>query len=253
MSLVLWTLTLSLILLALRAIVAPLTPRRLAKWAFFPGLLVAVGARSIACGLAAAPLKAVNLPWREGEPVVHDKPEVPVLGWLALALFPLAAAAAAILLARWLLAPPLTLDVRLPEMVPDAGALAVLLDTSAKIVRGAAIAAMNGPLLDWRVAAFLYVAASVLLFCAPTYEEWKWVAGGVGAMALGVSLFSYLGVTAGFLTRGWFIGWLYGDPVFEALALFLTAALVTLVLAAALRGAFAFTRAAFGSKADKRR
>lgn len=253
MSLALWLVAIATVLLVLRALVAPLAPRRAVKAALFPGVLLAIGARSIAGALAQAPLKAVNFPWRTGAPVEHDRPALPVLGPGFLSLVPVIAAAAATLLARALVAPQLAVALDLPEIRPDAGALAALGAVSWEVLRGAA-AALGEParLFDPHVALFAWLALSFLVYAAPGYEEWKWVAGSAAALALAAGALEWLGLGAGFLSRGWFVALFYGDAVLEAIALLLAASLLTLALAAALRGGVAFLRAAIAPRAGNR-
>jgi hypothetical protein len=252
MSLILWILALATLLFAVHAVAHPFLGSRAAKLLFLPGVLLAVLSRSLACALSGAPLKSVNLPWREGEPVDHDRPYIPVWGAFALALVPVAAAFAGAIALREALGLALDLDVPLPRMDASIGALATFLDTAWAILQAAWRAAHDPQFRDWRVVAYLYGAFSALVFAAPNYEEWKALASGTAAAGGLVAFARWLGLSAGFMSRGWFIEWLYGDSVFEALSLLLATALVSLAVLAAVRAATSFTRAAFFPKKRKK-
>jgi hypothetical protein len=242
MSLVLWTLALTAILLGLRALAAPLTARRSWKALLLPGSLLAILARSVACALAGAPLRHVNFPWREGEPVEHDPPWVPIAGGLVLGLVPFIAGTAAILLARAALGYPLEFDLALPPIDATPEGLGVFVRTNYEILH--ALWAMTPVIaVGWRAPAFLYLAVSTLVYAAPTWTEWKALAAGIAAIALVIWGCDYLGLHAGFLTRGWFIRTFYSERVFEALTLLLAAALVALLLFVVVRAGTAFARA----------
>lgn len=252
MSLVLWTLALTLLLLAIRVLATPFTPSRVVKALFLPGVLVAIAARSMACALAGASLRHVNFPWREGEPVEHEPPRVPVLGGLALALIPFAGATAAILAARAALGYPLEFHVELPMIEATPEGLAVFVRTSGEILHALYAATPAAALGQWRAPAFLYLALSTLLFAAPQWDEWKSLAGGIGALWLLLWGGEYLGLQAGFLSRGWFIRVFYSEPVFDSLVLLLATALLALALLAAWRAGTAFARATFLPKKKRR-
>jgi hypothetical protein len=252
MSLVLWVLALSALLLGLRAVAHPVMPLRSAKALFFPGVLVAIIGRSVACALAGARLEGVHA-WREGEVVEHEKPALPIVGDFLLAIVPFVAAMGAILGSRAALGYPIELDVRLPDLDPSLGALSTVADGSVRLLRALATSLRGLDRDSWRAAAFLYVALATNLYAAPNYEGWKRLAtaiGGVGLLCWGAE---WLGIQAGFLSRGWFIKTLYGDPVLDALALLVTAALVALLLFTVARASWAFSRAILRPRRKKKR
>jgi len=248
MSLLLWILALTAVLLAVRWAAGPLTASRAAKVLLLPGLAVAVAARSIACGLSGAPLKSVNLFWRKGEPVEHGDPKVPVLGPALLALLPLAAAAAAVLGARSAAVPGLVCEVELPDIDTTIEALGPVADTIGQLAGHALDIARGGRLEALRLAVFAYLSISVLLFAAPAWKEWKALAGCLLGAGIIVAAIEWLGLRAGFWSRGWFIRSWYSDDAFEALALILMMAMVTFAVLAGVRGTLAFLRAALGKK-----
>jgi hypothetical protein len=241
MSLVLWSLAFTLTLLALRGVVRKVTPLPAMKVIFLPGTLLAMASRGLACIIARAPIKAVHPPWSPGEPVEHEPPGVPLLGRLTLGLLPLVLGAGSIIALRKVLEPELTLGYALPAVEPGVGALGTWLEGAAEMVKGGAEAATNPDFQSWRAALFVYLAVSILVHTAPRLAEWGHVAAAIGGTAVFLALLDFLGLRAGWLSRGWYIRKYYGPVAAEGLVLLLTLALLTLAssaLALAAAGPF---------------
>jgi hypothetical protein len=249
MSLVLWSLAFTLTLLALRGTMRRLAPLPAVKTVLLPGMLVGMASRALACALARAPVKAVHPPWSPGEPIEHDAPLVPLFGHLALGLLPLAAGSAAIIALRQLLEPSLTVGHALPAMEPGPGALAACVEGAAGMVKGAAAAAADPALRSWHAAAFLYLAVSILVYAAPRLSEWAHVAASIAGAALFLAALDFLGLRAGWLSRGWYIRKYYGPVAAEGLALLLALSLLTLAASALALG---LARPLLSSRARKK-
>jgi hypothetical protein len=232
MSLVLWSFAFTLTLLALRGIVRKITPLPAVKIVLLPGMLIAMVARALACVLARAPVKAVHPPWSPGEPIEHEAPTVPLFGRLVLGLLPLIAGSASVVACRQLLEPELTVGYALPAMEAGPGALSTYVEGAAGMVKEAAAAASNPVLQSWRTAVFLYLAASILIYAAPRLSEWGHVAAAIAGAAVLLAGLDFLGLRAGWLSRGWYIQKYYGPIASEGLALLLTIALLTLAASA---------------------
>src|ERR1041384_1802293 len=137
MSLLLWILALTGILLALGTVAGDLTASRWAKVLLLPGFLVALVARSLGAAIGGTPLKAVNFPWKAGKPVETEERGIPVLGPAALALLPFLAGSAAVLVARSALAPRVRCPVELPDLRIDFASVSTFLETSWTLLRQA--------------------------------------------------------------------------------------------------------------------
>jgi len=254
MSFLLWTLALTVVLLGLRRVVCSWTQLRAFKLVFFPGVFVAILARSLACGFSQTPLKAVHLPWRAGEPVEHEKPGIPVLGHVLISVFPLMAGFLVVLILKSLLVPDLACEAELRPMEANIGAAVTFLGTSVKIAGTADDLVLNPCLHDVRTAAFVYLAFSVLVFTAPFYWEWKVLASMLGCGVALLALLDYLGVRPGFLSLAWCIQYAYGDLALASLALVLMASLFSLIVAAATCGSIQLIQAMErGSEKDKKK
>ncbi|MGQ9590297.1 MAG: hypothetical protein ACUVYA_08390 [Planctomycetota bacterium] len=248
MTFLLWLLAISLLLLCLRGVTWSLVPQCAFKAALFPGFLVAVLSRAAACGLSGAPLKAVNFPWREGEPVEHGPPKL-TAGPVILALVPCIAGFAAVLCARSLLVPEVVCEATLRPMDAGENAVAVVIDTSRELVRSHCV--VRPDLFgSWRALLFFWIAFSVLVFTAPSYGDWRILQGVLVAMLILVAGLDYLGIRAGFFSRAWFLQFFYAGAVSEAVGFLLLTTVVSLLTAAFLHGTYRFLRAALRPKEE---
>ena len=249
MSLLIWSLFLTVVLLGLYGVTRRFTPLRTVKLVFLPGVLLAILSRSLACGLARAPLKEVNFPWRAGPPVAHGKPKIPVWGGLCLALVPFLSGTLVILALRALLVPTLRCQISLPDnMEPNVRAIFTSLETVLGIARSAGSFNLQELPKGWHLFLFFYLGFSILLYSAPLLEEWKRMAGLILVLTLFWGILDYLGLRAGFLSRGWYIGWAYGQAARDALAFLLTCAVLALLLVASTYWGLRFIQATFGRK-----
>lgn len=236
MSLVIWLLVYSLLLLGLRALVGSAALERPAmKLLFFPGALAAIAVRGVGCILARAPLKEVNWPWRGGAPIVRGKSEIAVYGPTALGLAPALVGAAIVLGVGRALGYPLLLNVALPPVGPELHGLVILGRASAEILEAAGRAFAGLDLADPELWLFVWLAASVHLYLAPTFEEWRPIAV---ILAIGGALLfaaDWLGLEAGLLSRGWYLRAFYGDAVWDRLSLLVATAVLGLAVALVAR------------------
>jgi hypothetical protein len=252
MSFILWVFFISVVLLAIRVAAAPIHGGRTLKTIFLPGVLVAIVLKSLACLLARAPLKAVNLPWRPGEPVVHESSPIHFLGPATLAALPVLASVGLVLFLRAALHPGFLGLHALPAIEANGSALDVWWGTSMGVLA-------NAPLLldqlrqgGWMVFLFLYLAVGVLTYASPAVGEWKVLAVLLGLIALPVAAIDWLGIRPGFLSRAWFIRRSFGPAVFEGLAVLMSCAWMALVAAGGARAASAFLRTALRSQEEGR-
>jgi hypothetical protein len=243
LSLVIWTFIYSLIVLLIGGCVGTRTEGRTLKTIFLPGFIAAALVRGVACLLARAPIKEVNFPWRVGSPIVHGQPKVPVYGPLVFGLLPFGASMALLLGIGQALGQPLRFDVKLPEMAPDAKSLWLLLHTSAEILRAAGGAFERVDLRSANLWLFIYAAAAIHLYLAPRATEWRWLALVLGLAALALFGCEWLGVEAGFLSRGWYIRTFYENRVWDSMSLLVATAVLGLIAAAVTVGASAAIRA----------
>lgn len=248
MSLLFWILFLTLVLLGLHGTTRRFTPLRSVKIVFLPGVLLAIASRFLACALARAPLKAVNFPWRAGPPVEHEEPKIPVLGWLSLALIPFLSGIVVTLTLRAILVPALRSRVSLPAMEPNFGAVFTFLEIALLIARNAGSFNVQELASGWRLFLFVYLGFSILLYSAPLFEEWKRIAGLIVVMTLFLGILDYLGLRAGFLSRGWYISWSYSQRATDALAFLFACAVVSLVLVLVIYGGIRFLQATVSPK-----
>jgi hypothetical protein len=249
MSLLFWLLFLTFVLLGLHGVTRRFTPLRSVKLIFLPGVLLAILSRSLACGMARARLRAVNFPWREGPPVEHGEPKIPVWGWLCLSLVPFLSGAFVILVLRALLVPGLRCRISLPESIEaNVSAVFIFLDIALGIARNAGSFNLHDLPKGWHLFTFFYLGFSILLYSGPLLEEWKRMAGFILILTLLLAILDYLGVRAGFLSRGWYIRWCYGQAAWDALAFLLTCAVMALLLVASTYGGLRFIKATFGPK-----
>jgi hypothetical protein len=236
MSLVLWCLALTIALLALRAAARGITQIPVVKVVFLPGVLLALASKLLACLLGGAPLRELHLPWKAGEPLEHEPPRVPILGRLLLGVLPFAAAVTAIIALREILAPSLVFaETELPRLAAGPEAPQAVLDGIRAVAQGAGALVVDPTVHEVRVALFLYLALAFLVFTAPGLEDWIPLAIILAVAALFMAALDFLGVHAGFLSRGWWIRRIYGPMVFESLALLLALAVLALLTFAGLR------------------
>ena len=239
MSLLLWIFALSSVLLVLRFAAGGTLVSRSTKLLFLPGVLIAIAARALCCALSGATLKSVNLPWREGPPLDNEPPHVPVWGDALFATVPLAAAAWVVLRAFDAFGSPVRLDVQLPSMDASLDSIGVFMQTSVAIVRAMMESSHHVFPDDWRLFGWLYVAVSALVFAAPSVAEWRALGWLTAAVCAFLSFFGWLGLTPAFLSRGWFVKFLYEDPSFDAVARLMEVAILATIAFAAVRGAWA--------------
>jgi hypothetical protein len=255
LSLAIWTLLFATVLLLLGALLGSRRGSCTLKWALLPGVLVVVASRVLACSLSRAPLRSVNLPWRPGPLVVHDKPAIPVLGPVLLALVPLFIAMTVVVMTRSHLAPDLACHAALPPVEPHAQAVGALVGTSAEVLCAVDDLAVSEPAHRGASLAFLYLAFSVLVCTAPTLAEWKVMAATFGSFILVGAGCNYLGIRAGFLSRGWFLDRAFGQAGHEALGLLIATGVLSLAAVAAAAVGTALLRAVLvpRSKADEKK
>ncbi len=251
MSLILWIFALSVLLVLLRGVTGPCPRRPIVKMLFFPGVVLAIAARSVAAWIARAEVKAVNPPWRAGEPVELDKSKLPILGPLLLSLISFAGCLIFVGLARAQLVPALQSQLVLPVVHAEPSAVSTVLDTCFHALEGGGHLGPQALAAGWRLWIFVYLAAAILLYFAPSYDEWKQLAGSLVALVLALSVVDYFGITAGFLSRGWFARRMYGPAILEMLALLFTLAWFELLACAGTRAGLALLRAVFSPSKGK--
>lgn len=250
MSLVLWLFIYTLLLFALRAMVKSADAPWL-KLILAPAVLLAIVVRALACAIGKAEVEAMNPPWRAGPPIRHKPPKIAFYGPLALAVLPLAACMAALLFAARELDWPLRVDVVLPDLEPGTRVVEALGETSVRILSAMEASVEHLPFGEPRFWIFFWLAAAIHLYLAPTALEWRSQAFFLGVAALACAAIDWLGLSAGFLTRGWYLRTFYGDPAWDGLSLLIVMAFLGLVLAL-LGRTLRLVVGAFGRKSEKR-
>lgn len=251
MSLVIWVFIYSLILLALRGCVGKLTEARVVKFLFLPGFIASLLVRFVTCITARAPIKEVNFPWRAGPPIVHGRPSIAFYGSLVFAVLPVAAGATLLLAIAKALAYPLWLDVTLPAIAPETRGVSIFLRTSAEILQAFAATIETLKEADWKLCVFVYAAAALQLYLAPHFDEWRPLAILLGVLGSLVTVGDWLGLEAGFMSRGWFLRSFYGEPVWQGLSLLVATALLGLMVGILAAGAHALVRTPWKTEPTK--
>jgi len=250
MSLLLWILVLTVCLLALRGVSGFLLPLPWVKILFLPGYLVCVGTRAMVCGLTGVPLKKVTLPWCHGPPTEVGMPEKAILRSVVIAVVPFLLGLTTILALRAGLAPDLESEAKLAALEPEVGAIPVALGSSLDLVTDSGRQCADPAFRTFGAALFLHFAFSIIIFIAPSYAEWKRIAAVLGIGVVLLAAFDYLGLEAGFLSRGWWIQWIYGESAAESVALLLQISIGTLIVVATTLGLCALARAVLATKPD---
>lgn len=257
MSFVLWVLVYAVLCLGVRAVYRPYAGTRALKVVFFPGVVVAAVLGCAACFVTRTPVRAVNLPWREGEPVELEsrsrarrdgRRDLTLPGALALALFPFGALTAAILVLSSALEQPASpLDVELGRLSSDVVASAHTVVEGAVSSVDALLTSVEDEDLDPRdprLFAFLYLATALLAFVAPAGADFRFIAALTATVALLAYGFEHLGFRVGFLSRGWFARLFYGDRVWESLSFLVACTLGILGVSLVLMGFVRFVELA---------
>ena len=251
MSLVLWVLFLACVLLALRLAAGHQRLSRPLKLLLFPGVFLAAGAKSLACWCARAPVQSMNLPWRAGEPVVHEPSPVPIFGAMLTAVVPVLTGLISVLSLRLFLDPGFQVPDDLPDVRLEAGAIWTFLTTSYEILRNAAFFPPEAFANPWKIVLFFYTSASVLIYTAPSARDWRTVVLTVAACAIPVALIDWLGLKPGFFSRASFLQKWYAPAVFEGLSVLIGTSWLVLQAVGLLRAGAALLRAAvFPAKSD---
>jgi hypothetical protein len=256
MSLILWVLFLTIVLVVVRLAVAPIYCGCTMKTLFFPGVLVAIASKTLACFLTKSKLKSVNFPWRPGEPVIHEPSPVKMVGIAVTSCATVVTGVWLVLYLRGLLHPAFCGLNALPAIEADGTTIGTWWDTSMGVLSNVPSLFDQLRQSGWSVFLFLYLAISIQTYTAPSPREWKVIAIVLVLLALPIAGIDWLGLQAGFFSRGWFIRRSYGPMVFEALAVLVSCAWITLVIAGSARFVYAFLKAALapsdqGAKREK--
>jgi len=248
MSLALWILALTLTLLAIRATVWDLVPGRWLKCLLFPGYLWIVAVRLLACGASRARLKSIQVPWKQGEPVESEPPELPLFGAHLQAWIPFVTTMLAVLLVRRLVAPELAFTEEMQAMDLDLSALGAFAATSESMLRAFVGRFASAETRPGEELLFLYLTGSMLVFSAPSWAQWKSLASVLFVVSACFALFEYFGIRAELFSRGWFASWLYGDSIVEAIGSLWMLGLVVFTVALGFRVSWVVARSVIGKK-----
>jgi hypothetical protein len=250
MSLVLWILALTLTLLAIRTTVWDLVTSPWLKSLLLPGFPWVVAVRLLASGASMARLKSIRPPWKRGETVESDPPQLPLFGVHIQAWIPFVTTMAAVLVIRKFAAPDLAFREELHAMDLDLGAVGAFLATSESMLRAFVGRFASESTRPGEEALFLYLTGSMLVLTAPSWTQWKSLAKGLVVLSIALAIFEYFGIRAQLFSRGWFLSWLYGDSVVEAVGFLWMLGLVVFVVALPLRVLWVIVRAIIGQKKE---
>lgn len=231
MSFMLWILSLTVLLFALRMTVRPLQRTPIFKLLFLPGVLFSTLVRLIVGALTCSKVKVVNPPWRPGEPVLHERSALPILGPGARAIVPFVAAISFVVYLQTILEPTYQGVEQLPALEANWSAAAALGQAGREVVQGAGAFVDHARIGNWKALLLVYLAGAILVYAAPNYREFGILVATVGLLTLPVVAVDWLGLEPGFLSRAWFIQRSWGPVASRMVALLLSLALLTTLAA----------------------
>jgi hypothetical protein len=246
LQLVLWIGLYTLILLALGSTIRPWCNRTWFKLLCLPGTLLGAGLQGLAALLALGSIKKANF-FRDGKPFLEfELSRLPNLGTGVFVaschglLFTLFLVSVSQLESSGLLC-------AMPPSLPEISLSAI---AEGNIRTGAYFHGTVGWLVDVFQSPFvasLFLYAAVTTFCSLKLSPREWRASLICLFGLGLITYSgiWLGIGFRLFSRGWWASWYYLPSGRSLFALYVTLALLTLLLTAGLRLLAAFIRRAY--------
>lgn len=197
MSLGIWLALYIVLAFLLGRLYSTLVGWKFVRVAFFPGVFVASTGRLLACWVTGNDAKKCDC-WRTAGPAETKSGAPPggILFRLLFAIAPFGLALAGVLLADWAFAPHgMRVNAELPRISTDPGhAGKTFFDTCIDFTHGMALSMSHQEIGDVRFWLFVWLAASLVVACAPSMDDLKSVVVACGVLILFVIGSEFLGL-----------------------------------------------------------